>query len=284
MAGWVLRCLQDMLEVGRSMKPDTQSELDYNWNRAHFGAWATVSAPLILGMGLDDPALVEAVIPIITNKHAIAVSQSWAGHPGMLLSSVDPGAATPDAAGYIKKTGALLAPTAWGGKPIHVANMTVRQAEAWCTASEECEAFTFRCNRTDPDDPKVNACTASDETEVKQTYFKSQQASNGDPEWVSFVKAEAVAAGHYAQQVWGKPLPGGGWAVIAINGNTNHTMRVSVPLSRLNISGPATALDLWADAKPVPGGPVAGGKFEPPSVAPRDSGFFKLTPQGGHKI
>ena len=71
-----------MLEVGKIMDPQNQTKLDYKWNQAHFGAWCTVSAPLILGMNLqDDPNLAE-VIPIITNPHAIAVSQSWAGHPG----------------------------------------------------------------------------------------------------------------------------------------------------------------------------------------------------------
>ena len=62
-----------------------------------------MSAPLILGMNLDDPNM-AAVIPIITNPRAIAVSQSWAGHPGMLLSSADPTAVKPDAAGYVKRT------------------------------------------------------------------------------------------------------------------------------------------------------------------------------------
>lgn len=60
--------------------------------------------------------------------------------------------------------------------------------------------------------------------------------------------------------------------------NTNTSMKVSLPLSKLNINGPVTALDLWADAKPLPGGPIAK-KFEPPDVGPRDSGFYKITPQ-----
>jgi len=35
-----------MLEVGRIM---VNGKMDFNWNRAHFGAWCVVSAPLILG-------------------------------------------------------------------------------------------------------------------------------------------------------------------------------------------------------------------------------------------
>lgn len=183
------------------------------------GAWCIVSAPLILGVGFDDPALVDQIIPIITNKHAIAVSQSWAGHPGMLLSSVDPEASTPDAAGYIKQTGALLSTNV----QLHVANVTVKQAEAWCTASDECAAFTFECNTTTGIN---NACTAAEETQIKQTFFQSGGGHNYDREWATFVKASDVGAGHYAQQIWGKPLPGGSWAVLAINGVSSTTLRL----------------------------------------------------------
>lgn len=44
------------------------------WNRAHFGAWCIVSAPLILGLDLYSPVL-DTIIPIITNKEALAVNQ-----------------------------------------------------------------------------------------------------------------------------------------------------------------------------------------------------------------
>jgi len=73
----------DMLEVGRIKGQD--GKLDHSWNRAHFGAWCVVSAPLILGMDLTNDALVESVIDIISNKEAIAVNQAWAGHPGRLV-------------------------------------------------------------------------------------------------------------------------------------------------------------------------------------------------------
>jgi len=73
----------DMLEVGRIKGQD--GKLDHSWNRAHFGAWCVVSAPLILGMDLTNDALVESVVDIITNKDAIEVNQAWAGHPGGLV-------------------------------------------------------------------------------------------------------------------------------------------------------------------------------------------------------
>jgi hypothetical protein len=257
-------------QVGRIMSPHNASELDLPWNRAHFGAWCCVSAPLILGIGLDDPNL-GAIIPIITNPHALAVSQSWAGHPGTLISSLDPGAIQPDAAGYVKRTGALLVTDT----NLRVANVTIAEAESWCSASAECAAFTFRCNDTDASH-HVNTCTAAEEQKVQQVYFKTQTAANGDPKWATFVKEKLVPAGPFAQQIWVKPLPGGSWAVLAINGDLNSSMSVALPLSKLNMSGPVTAIDIWNDGKLVPGGPVAE-RFQPPPVGPRDSGFFKLS-------
>merc|ERR1719174_1366016 len=69
----------DMLEVGR-----VQGSVE--WNRAHFGAWCIVSAPLILGLELTKEKL-QPIIDIISNKEALAVNQAWAGHPGSLVWS-----------------------------------------------------------------------------------------------------------------------------------------------------------------------------------------------------
>ena len=57
----------DMLEVGRIQ---IDGKMDHGWNRAHFGAWCVVSAPLILGLDLTDTANVGEVIDIITNREA----------------------------------------------------------------------------------------------------------------------------------------------------------------------------------------------------------------------
>jgi hypothetical protein len=66
-----------MLEVGQIKDPVTH-ELDVEWNKAHFGAWCTVSSPLTLGLNLLSPEL-PLIIPFITNREAIAVNQQWAG-------------------------------------------------------------------------------------------------------------------------------------------------------------------------------------------------------------
>ena len=59
----------DMLEVGRVRSGGAGSE-DPGWNRAHFGAWCIVSAPLVLGMDLTDEKL-DPVLDVIGNKLAL---------------------------------------------------------------------------------------------------------------------------------------------------------------------------------------------------------------------
>ena len=75
----------DMLEVGYLGS--------FSWNRAHFGAWVIISAPLVLGLDLLDSDLVDSVWSIITNREAIQVNQRWAGHPGRLVRSWTPAGA-----------------------------------------------------------------------------------------------------------------------------------------------------------------------------------------------
>ena len=75
----------DMLEVGYLSS--------FSWNRAHFGAWAVISAPLVLGLDLLDADLIDSVWEIISNREAIRVNQRWAGHPGRLVRSWTPAGA-----------------------------------------------------------------------------------------------------------------------------------------------------------------------------------------------
>jgi len=57
----------------------------YTQSRTEFGAWATMSSPLILGFDLANKKVTDTVWDIISNREAIAVNQAWAGHPGRLL-------------------------------------------------------------------------------------------------------------------------------------------------------------------------------------------------------
>ena len=54
-------------------------------------------------LDLDALATLAPVVPIITNREALAVNQAWAGSPGQLLLSIDPDNpdGQPDAAGML---------------------------------------------------------------------------------------------------------------------------------------------------------------------------------------
>ena len=86
-----------MLQVGRLGCTDgghtegcaVPSEQLLNWTRAHFAAFAIVSAPLVLSVHPTDSTL-EPLLDIIGNKQAIAVNEAWAGHPGTLLRTLPP--------------------------------------------------------------------------------------------------------------------------------------------------------------------------------------------------
>jgi hypothetical protein len=78
----------DMLEVGNLPS--------FNEDRTHFGLWAITSQPLILGYDVTNATTNKRVWPIITNPHAIAVSQSYEGHPGGIVRAwVAPPAGAP---------------------------------------------------------------------------------------------------------------------------------------------------------------------------------------------
>ena len=62
----------------------------FNESRSHFGAWAVVSAPLILGLNVSDKARLDAVWPILSNKEAIDINQLWSGHPGRFVMEGGP--------------------------------------------------------------------------------------------------------------------------------------------------------------------------------------------------
>jgi hypothetical protein len=68
-------------------------------DRTHFGAWAIASAPLILGHDLASDETNDKIWPIITNKAAIRVSQTFAErerlHPGGMVREWTPSSPAP---------------------------------------------------------------------------------------------------------------------------------------------------------------------------------------------
>merc|ERR1712070_108503 len=74
----------DMLEVGCQHGPGGAGDpgLTKAETRTHFGAWVIVSSPLTLSHDVNNDTIMDEIWPIISNKEAIAVSQTYAGYSG----------------------------------------------------------------------------------------------------------------------------------------------------------------------------------------------------------
>ena len=57
--------------------------------RTHFGAWAIVSAPLILGLNLSDTSMMDLHWDTISNQDAIDINQDYAGFSGSLFKAAE---------------------------------------------------------------------------------------------------------------------------------------------------------------------------------------------------
>ena len=55
--------------------------------RTHFGLWCALSSPLTLSLDFANTTAVDSVWGIITNTHALAVNQAWAGSQGTIFAS-----------------------------------------------------------------------------------------------------------------------------------------------------------------------------------------------------
>ena len=92
-----LRCFAypDSLEVGNLKsyaKDGSKNMSQFRMHRSNFGTWCVVSSPLILEHDLTDDLVMDKIWPIITNRHAINISQSFGDslHPGGLVRTWSP--------------------------------------------------------------------------------------------------------------------------------------------------------------------------------------------------
>ena len=161
--------------------------------------------------------------------------------------------------------------------------MSVDEAEACCGKATTCKGFTFDLENS----PRTLLFT---DGTAGSTNNLTGNVVNRDPIRATQLKYEYVRASALAQQVWGKPLPGGAWAVLAgkplpggawavlaINGGTGSSFAPSILLSLLNMTGPVDAVDVWT-GEPAAGGMKVTAAFAVPSVPPRASGLYKLVP------
>ena len=159
-------------------------------SRTHFGSWAIVSAPLILGLSLslDDPVAqkaVDNVWDVITNKEVIAVSQTWAGLPGALVREwqapnlptlvATPCPAAAAAAAGEDHTWTFIGSALAAGDDIASGPYNLSGAEALCGARSDCVGFTYEgSDQRDPNGEMV--------------YFKGAININNDAAWSAYGK------------------------------------------------------------------------------------------------
>jgi hypothetical protein len=176
----------DMLETGNFR--------DFKMDRSHFGAWAIVSSPLILGLDLINDQVVDRVWDVITNKEVIAVNQQWAGHPGMFVKSWTP-------AGVKQKYMAPVKCDASNGKQIHWQYDDVKNVVRW--------VGTDLCwNAPDGGALTLLPCDGS-----KDQYFHYNPANTKDPDYAntfsnSNTNCVAVQGGGYDPAGHKNDLPG----------------------------------------------------------------------------
>eukprot|EP01043_Picozoa_sp_COSAG02_P000881 COSAG02_NODE_18_length_54986_cov_345.599322_15_plen_506_part_00 len=192
-------------------------------DRSHFGMHCITSSPLILSFNVTNDTLVQLLWPIIANDEALAVNRQWAGTPGRLVATVRPPSsgrtegADAQEGEYVLRKGQLGQVSGWGfhsghlhpdlGCPhdvdqlpgvtpvcnlLRVANVTIADAQDWCSANPVCVAFSYR---GDGDNSSIVAAAAA--VVAKTVYFKdSGSLFFMDSNW------HAGAAGGQVQSGW----------------------------------------------------------------------------------
>lgn len=301
----------DMLEVGRVDAPTTESF--GSWNRAHFGAWCIVSAPLILGLELTDDKL-EPILDVIGNQEAIAVNQQWAGHPGMLVDSYQPSVTGDDfvwgvscdasdptqvgwsldaGTGYLKdgKGRCVTALDEYSGAALNLAKCDGNGTLKWTYDKGTKELKTTRDSKdvcldlfygqACGDAPRADlyACNGGKNQKwtvdtTNSTVYDSCNACLGSKGGAP----PGTPSLANLVQLWAKPQPEGAVAILVINGGAKPLSKYEVDIkAKLNMtSSRASVRDIWA-AKDLEA--VTDGKLSLAPVAPYDSTFLLLTPE-----
>jgi hypothetical protein len=285
----------------------------FNESRTHFGAWCIISAPLILGHDLNSTATNDEIWPIITNKHAIAVSQSYAGHPGSLISStppptppnpppptmylwgVKPNSTDPTQHGWTYPKPGTTGPLENNGHCVTITKATSSSDDLTLTPCTGAPEQTFEI------DANGNAHISGDTTRCLAVY-----ALDG-PDVVSFrcntgvnevfiaaadticskngycLASRAIKPGGGGDnptsdiQIWAKPQPNGAVAVLVINGDATAAHAVDISLAAVNVSAIASfsVFDIWQE-QVMP--QAVTGTFTTDAVPPHDSRFYVFSP------
>jgi len=280
----------DMLEVGNLPT--------YSQDRAHFGAWCIVSAPLILGFDITNSNTMNQVWDIITNPEAIAVSQAWADHPGMLVKSWNPSppgdqtymwavdcstqdvtqvgfkydsgskaVLTPDGLCVDSTQGAELTGAKCSGSAKQQYNYTSQQLLASNGQCVDVYDFSgpvlelYNCNGGCNQHFTFNSDGTLRDTCSPQKCIASRQSS---------------PSGGDILQLWAKPQNKGAVAALVLNSDPANSYTVQIDLKSLNLTTSTVAVrDIWL-RKDLG---TASGTFTTDAIPGYDSRFYLFTPQ-----
>jgi len=111
--------------------------------RTHFGLWCTLSSPLTLSLDFTNSTAVASVWDIITNTHAIAVNQAWAGSPGTVFKTGGQTIVLGPSRGFREQWGPA---GEWRGTEQHVYQVSVPTWQAWYKPLPDGGAAIFVAN------------------------------------------------------------------------------------------------------------------------------------------
>lgn len=246
----------DMLEVGNLA--------NFSEDRSHFGAWVVVSAPLVLGYDLTNMTTTKRVWPIISNTEAIAISQTWAGHPGRLVAGYSDATSVHPSTRFDMCTNASF-PRSLNGMECDGLSQ-VHGVSTWdacqqsCCADPTCEVWQWGTN--------AGAGAAM------ECWTGTSHQCSKNPNWPA---GRARSPGGASVQLWAKPLTHGAYAAFVINGDA-VSRSVAVPFAAVyNNTAPSGALkvrDVWAHQDLGPHTAV----LMTDSIGPHDSRLYRLEP------
>jgi hypothetical protein len=278
-----------------TLTPQVGNLGDFYEERAHFGAWVIVSSPLTLSFDLTNQVSMDRVWPIITNTEALAVSQTWAGHPGMLVSQYAP----PTKQKFAWAIKCNQSDPAQQGWSYNATSKTITQGSLCLDANSTASVRLSPCDGTAAQRFTVTNATVVGFTGQCLDVFNLQgpvvglfHCNHGTNQQFAFsagtiqaVSGLCIAGlpgsptGHYVVQVWAKPLDKGDVGLFIVNGvfRNDLAQTVTVPLSSLNITSSVRVRDIW-ERKDV-GVVAAGGSIVTAPIQGHDSVFLRLTPQ-----
>ena len=143
---------------------------------------------------------------LLNHNGASSTGSQWRAGPGLKTDDAAGGGGVaqsgqqPKPCASVEKDGLCCNPGALNvGPMLHVANLTLKAAAAWCHAADACSGFTAKVN-SGHNGSITQQCADTDSTVVHAIYFKTMLGGNADPEWSSWRKVNYTAPSYYCHK------------------------------------------------------------------------------------